>query len=277
MLFLSDHVDLNGAWELTHGTVQGDEDAYPHTEEDYREAVREAVQPGRPLIIAGHNAFAGGNRPARIQDWLTPLPPETVVHLYGHAHIGDERNVPPGSGHNAYRTISYVDDHQVPQIDISSLEDLRGDVVRSAVLETYIDGGCSVHIRDHSNRSWLESYTMYGPQRPYIARLSALQSTTTFSNVTHSGQLRGVIDYLDAEHDLLTDLSLPYRPDGSNIAIENTSQHADGSSMRQPDELPNGWYLEGGLDRGGGRHMIEALATACGFSVEFDGSGSESR
>lgn len=159
----------------------------PHTEKDYCDAVREAVEPGRPIIVAGHNAFAGGNRSAGIQNWLTPLPTETTVHVYGHAHIGEERNVPPGSGHNVYRTISYVDEHQVPQVDISSLEDLRGDVVRSAVLEAHVAGGCSIHIRDHTNRSWLESYTTYGPQRPYIARLSAPQSTRTFSNVTHSG------------------------------------------------------------------------------------------
>lgn len=77
-----------------------------------------------------------------------------------------------------------------------------------------------------------------------------------------------MIHYLTAEHDLLTDISLPYRID---IAIESPSQHADGSSMRQPDELPNGWYLEGGLERAEGRRMIEALATACGLTAQFDG------
>lgn len=267
VLFLSDHVDVAAGWAATHGRIRGDADAYPYTERDYRAAIEAVAARDRPIIIAGHNAFAGGNRAAGLQDRFMPLPPETVIHLYGHAHIGDERNVPSDSGRNAYRTLSYVDNHRIPQIDISSLEDGRGDVVRSAILETYADGAVSVHLRDHSHGRWLESYASHGPQEPYVARLG----DRTFSALTHGDLLLAVIEYLDAEHDLFAAIELPYRVTNSNISIAETPTHPDGTQMRQPEELPNGWYLEGGLHKYERRDTIAAFAEACGLAATFDG------
>lgn len=154
VLFLSDHVDSAGRWSVTHGRIHGDADRYPHTEADYR-AVRERLADrGKPVIVAGHNAFPGGNRPAELQRRLFPLPENVRLHAYGHAHIGDEEWL----GENVYRTISSVDDHRIPQVDVASLEDQRGDTIRSAVLELYANGDLGVYFRDHTARNWLEAY-----------------------------------------------------------------------------------------------------------------------
>ena len=154
VLFLSDHVDRTGRWSVTHGKIHGDADRYPHTVDDYRQAIERVSDSDRPVILAGHNAFPGGNRPAEIQRRMFPLPETVQLHLYGHAHIGDEEYVAP----NTYRTISYVDHHRIPQIDVASLEDRRGDTIRSAILELFPDGEYSVYLRDHRRNAWLESY-----------------------------------------------------------------------------------------------------------------------
>ena len=39
---------------------------------------------------------------------------------------------------------------------ISSLEDLRGSEVRSALLEIYTDGTLGVYFRDHRHRRWAD-------------------------------------------------------------------------------------------------------------------------
>lgn len=156
-LFLSDHVDADGQWSVTHGKIHGDSDRYPYTAADYREVSEQLKSQDRPVIAAGHNAFPGGNRPAEIQRQFFPLPENIRLHLYGHAHIGDEEWV----GEHAYRTISYIDHHRIPQVDVASLEERRGDTVRSAILNLYTGGECGVFVRDHRQEVWLESYHVH--------------------------------------------------------------------------------------------------------------------
>lgn len=154
VLFLSDHVASDGRWIASHGGVHQESERYPYTQEDYRMVVDQLEATDGPAIIAGHYAFSGGNRPAEIQDWFFPLPENVRLHLYGHAHIGDEEWV----GKDAFRTFSYIDDHRIPQVDVASLEDYRGDTVRSALLTLYTSGVVNVSIRDHRRNIWLESY-----------------------------------------------------------------------------------------------------------------------
>lgn len=269
VLFLSDHAARDAEWTVTHGQIHGSEAAYPYDGAAYRGAIEDATAEGRPLVVAGHNAFDGGNRPAPLQRRLLPLPPETVVHLYGHAHIGDEKYL--SAGRNAYRTISYVDSHRVPQVDIASLEDRRGDAIRSAVLETYGDGGCGVHVRDHSNRVWLESYHTFGSRRRYTVRLSDGESTTAFSNRTQHDQLLDVIEWLAAERGLFEAITPPYHDEDAKLSIAETPHGPDGSEMRRPMELSNGWYLEGWTGKRATRRAIEQLADGRGLDASFDG------
>lgn len=271
VLFLSDHVDCDMSWSVTHGRVRGNESAYPYTEADYRDAIESANARDNPLIIAGHNAFSGGNRPADLQDWFLPLPLSTVVHLYGHAHIGDERRLPADSGRNAYQTISYVDHHQVPQIDIASLENRRGDVIRSALLETYADGGCAIHLRDHSNRRWLESYQLYSPERAYLARLSNGTDERRFENQTQNQQVIDILEFLGGNYGLFEQLELPYNGERRGTWVNTVPEFSDGSEMRNPHQLSNGWYIERRFQKYSGRIIIKSMAEKVGFTVEFDG------
>lgn len=162
VLFLSDHVDSDGRWSVTHGEIHGDVDRYPHADEDYRHVTDRLARSEKPVLVAGHNAFPGGNRPAPIQRRFFPLPDTVRLHLYGHAHVGDEE----WAGEHAYRTISYVDDHRFPQIDVASLEDRRGDRIRSAVLRLYEDGEYGVFVRDHDREVWEESYYSHAHRSP---------------------------------------------------------------------------------------------------------------
>ena len=154
VVFLTDHVALDGSWCVHHGEHRhGNPESYPYTKADYQQFLGEAVAESNPLIIAGHNAFAGGNRPAALQDWFLPLPPSVAVHLHGHAHIGDEDRLK-----HPYRTISYVKDQAIPQIDVASLEDKRDPLIRSAILEITTTNSLYIHLRDHTNQRWLEHY-----------------------------------------------------------------------------------------------------------------------
>ena len=259
VLFLSDHVGPDLDWCVTHGRIRGDEDAYPYDEDDYRTAIEEAAATDRPLITAGHNAFAGGNRAAGIQDWLMPLPLRTVLHCYGHAHIGDVKRMPSADGRNGYQTLSYVDHHQVPQIDVASLEDRRGDVIRSAILETYVDGGVAIHVRDHSNKTWRESYMNHGWQYPYVTSFSDGRAIRTAHLHEH---LQLAVEHFVAEYGL--SLADPPAIDGLEVA-------SDPEAVRQAVEVSDGYVIDGGLGKGTARQLLAGLAEQYGVSADFDG------
>lgn len=158
VLFLSDHIAPDGRWCVTHGRIYGEETAYPYDAEEYRDELTALADESEYLIIAGHNAFPGGNRASELQRRFFPLPTAVRAHLYGHAHLGDEKHV----GANAHRTLSYIQDHPTPQLDVASLEDVRGDTIRSLVLDLYADGSFRAWFRDHSQRVWLEAYQHSG-------------------------------------------------------------------------------------------------------------------
>ncbi len=267
VLFLSDHVAPDLSWSVTHGRIRGNEAAYPYEPADYRSALQAANAEGKPLIIAGHNAFPGGNRGADLQRWFQPLPAGTRLHLYGHAHIGDERRMPSESGSDAYRTISFIDHSQVPQVDVASLEDRRGDVVRSGLLELYDDGGCAIHLRDHTNERWLQTCAVHGPQRPYVVTVG----DEKFSHQTRREQLAAVFEYLIEEHGLPDVESLPYESEENDFAVVADLSAAGADSLRQPWELGNGWFLEAGVGKSTARRELDRAAGSADLHVEFDG------
>ncbi|MBA3685509.1 MAG: metallophosphoesterase [Planctomycetes bacterium] len=149
---LSDHCDPGGRWLSTHGRLHGDEAAYPHAG-TLPKLRAEIAACGKPVITLAHYALPGGNRPAPLFDGLMPLPSNVRLHVHGHAHIGDS----VWAGKDCHRKIACVDGHPVPQVDIASLEDKRGNSIRSAFLELYADGGCAVLFRDHTARRWSDA------------------------------------------------------------------------------------------------------------------------
>lgn len=160
LFFFSDHAHPQGEWISTHGGFTGNAEAYPHTPDDYL-AVRDLIEkaPG-PVITAGHLSYPGGLRPSTLMGQLLPLPENVRVHFYGHSHIGDSACGGPAG----YRKISTVDNQNIPQIDVAALENIRGDAIRSAVLEIYADGSLGILFREHCRQRWCEAYYLNGPR-----------------------------------------------------------------------------------------------------------------
>jgi predicted phosphodiesterase len=154
VLFLSDHANVEGSWFTTHGVVHGNADKYPYTPNTYAELNTYVQNLNKPVITVSHYAFSGGNRPSQLQDRLLPLPENVKMHFYGHAHIGDKQ----WAGKDCYRKLACVDDQNIPQINISSLENRRGNAVRSALLEVYEDISFGIYFRNHSEKKWEEYY-----------------------------------------------------------------------------------------------------------------------
>lgn len=152
VVFLSDHGDYNGSWLTTHGEIHGDVSQYPYEMNAYLQLKREIEDFNKPVLTVSHYAFAGGNRPSNLLSGILPLPLNVKLHFYGHAHIGDKQ----WAGKDCYRKVSCVDDHNIPQVNVSSLEDRRGNAIRSVILEVYTDNSVGIYFRNHSAAKWEE-------------------------------------------------------------------------------------------------------------------------
>ena len=151
LCFLTDHADPQGGWVTTHGVVHGkDKAAYPYTPEDYRNIMAEVAALGKPVITLSHYAFPGGNRESDLFANFLPLPENVRIHFYGHAHIGDA----VWAGQDCFRKISCVNNNPVMQIDVASLENGRGNAVRSVILEWYPTREIGIFFRNHSLQCW---------------------------------------------------------------------------------------------------------------------------
>jgi hypothetical protein len=154
VFFLCDHIARDNSWRVTHGKVQAGEDRYPYVQSDIDALRRRIAAVEGPVITASHYSFTGGNRESDLLGKLLPLPGNVRIHVYGHAHIGDFK----WARENAWRRISWVDWHDIPQINVSSFENVRGSACRSVLLHVYEDGGMGVFFRNHDKREFTESY-----------------------------------------------------------------------------------------------------------------------
>lgn len=147
VLFLSDHADENGKWRFCHGRPFGE--GYPYTREDFRAVVEERNKKPK-VITAAHYSYPGGNRATEYMGKFLPLESNVKLHVYGHAHIGDST----WAGKDWGRQICTVDNHNITQVNISSLEHGRGNAVRSAFLEVYNDETIGIFFRNHQYKYW---------------------------------------------------------------------------------------------------------------------------
>ncbi len=153
MVLFNDHIALDGSWYTTHGEIHGEAEKY----DLYGRwaALREQIASiDKPVFTFSHYAYPGGNRESELMRRLLPLPENVRMHFYGHAHIGDGH----WAGKDLYRKIACVDNQQIPQLNVASLENRRGSAVRSAVWEYYDDGSCGVYWRNHTLHIWEEMY-----------------------------------------------------------------------------------------------------------------------
>lgn len=156
VVFLSDQCAVDGSWHTTNGAVYGDKQAYPYNAAAYQELSQLIASSGKRVITAGHYAFNGGNRPSALINQMLPLPDNFVVHLHGHAHIGDE----VWAGKDCYRKIGFTEGQPLPQINVSSLENSRGNHIRSIIMEIYEDDSIAIFFRDHDRGAWAEMYVI---------------------------------------------------------------------------------------------------------------------
>ena len=154
LVFFPDHAQAQGAWITAGGEVQGQTQDYPHTEAAYQK-VRELIENiDGPVITAGHGSFPGGLRPSGLMGQMLPLPENVRAHFYGHSHIGEAY----WGGPSCFRKLSTVDRQDIPQFNVSALENHRGDAIRSTVLEIYEDGAIGVFLREHCKQRWSDAY-----------------------------------------------------------------------------------------------------------------------
>lgn len=182
LVFFTDHAAPDGSWWTTHGWPQTREKFgwHPYFSEvqavqsgPYAEALacgtpttpegclanackNEMRRIDQPFFTFSHYSFPGGNRDDEgpLPKALLPLPKNCVAHFYGHSHCGDHM----WGRHNFFRQISTVNESAITQFDVASLENRRGNTVRSAIVEWYGGHAYGVYFRDHLAHAWAKSY-----------------------------------------------------------------------------------------------------------------------
>lgn len=160
--FFTDHIATDKSWDTTCGEIHGDASAYPHIQ-TLQKIRKEMEEDGCPIITASHYSFAGGSRPSGMFDNIMPLPQNVKMHFYGHAHIGDF----VWAGERPYQRISWMNNHDIPQINVSSFEHIRGLKCRSVFLHIYEDNSCGIFFRNHNDRVFTECYFPSNIKYPY--------------------------------------------------------------------------------------------------------------
>lgn len=150
MCFLTDHADPGGAWYTSHGLVRNEAQQYMYGQQDYDEVKQDIARQNKPVLTLSHYAMPGGNREAPLFKRLLPLPDNVLMHFYGHAHIGDA----VWAGKDCHRKIAAVDGQPLVQVNVASLENFRGNAIRSVLVELYQDGAIGVLFRNHSQARW---------------------------------------------------------------------------------------------------------------------------
>ena len=147
----SDHADPAGEWIAVHGGAQDASGRIPYPDPGAPERARAALAAlDKPVFTMSHYAFPGGNRASDLMGLLRPLPKNVVAHFYGHCHVGDRQ----WGGDDCLRQISGVDGSALTQFDVASLENRRGNAVRSVVLEWYGGASFGVCFRNHTAKRW---------------------------------------------------------------------------------------------------------------------------
>ncbi len=155
LALFSDHAAEDGSWIAVHGGAYGASGPLPYPDPDAPARAREAVAAlGKPVFTMSHYAFPGGNRASDLMSLLRPLPPNAVAHFYGHCHVGDFK----WGGQDCLRQISGIDGSALTQFDVASLENRRGNTIRSAILEWYGGASYGVFFRDHVARRWEKAF-----------------------------------------------------------------------------------------------------------------------
>lgn len=155
LALFSDHASPDGSWFCVHGGANDGENRIDYPDPGAADRARAAIAAlGKPVFTMSHYAFPGGNRASALMETLLPLPENVVAHFYGHCHVGDFK----WGGKDCLRQISGIDGSAVTQFDVASLENRRGNAIRSAVVEWYGGAAFGVFFRDHTARRWEKTF-----------------------------------------------------------------------------------------------------------------------
>lgn len=92
----------------------------------------------------------------------------------------------------------------------------------------------------------------------------------TFEDSVQSDLMTSVVEYLVQNHDLISAIQpLPYIP-GDTRALINDSPAYNDTTMKQPRELEEDYYLEVNLSWGQKKRELERLAEACNVAVNVE-------
>lgn len=153
--FFCDHVAHDNSWCSTHNGFRYGRENYPYGDAHFSSIRQDMERCGKKHIItAAHCAFPGGNRDTYLLEKLQPLPLNVRLHLYGHSHIGEYR----WPGERVFSQIQWVDWQDIPQVDVSSFEDIRGSACRSVILHIYEDDSLGLFFRNHNGHRFTQAY-----------------------------------------------------------------------------------------------------------------------
>lgn len=151
--FFCDHIAKDKSWCTTHGDIHGNAESYPYVEL-LKNIKEEMKKDDCPIITASHYAFGGGSRSSELLNSILPVPDNVKLHFFGHAHIGDF----VWAGENPYQRISFINGHDIPQMNVSSFEHIRGFKCRSVFLHIYEDNSLGIFFRNHDDHVFTECY-----------------------------------------------------------------------------------------------------------------------
>lgn len=114
----------------------------------------------------------------------------------------------------------------------------------------------------------------------YVIRFSDSQEIPSKGKEPHTEQRTNMgeaVEYLVQKYDLLSQIDIPYVPDNArrNCTINSEPVHPDGSDMRGPYELSNGYYVHTSLNTAAKKKRVRDLAEKVGLSVKFKGRWEE--
>lgn len=114
----------------------------------------------------------------------------------------------------------------------------------------------------------------------YVIRFSDGQEVPKMDEKVHTEQRKNMgeaVEYLIKKYDLLSQIDMPYLPNNArkNCTINSEPVHPDGSDMRGPYELSNGYYVHTSLNTEAKKKRVRDLAENVGLSVKFKGRWEE--
>lgn len=110
----------------------------------------------------------------------------------------------------------------------------------------------------------------------YVVRLLTPdgKSIRQFENSQQKIAVAQTIEYLIAEEDLDTKISLPYIPgtgEGERAFLNSNQIHANGDQMRGQVELENGWFLFTKLNADEKQRYLREVSRKCNLICHFEG------